>query len=288
MLKTTLEQWQLLDMVVRKGSYLAAANECNRSQSSVSYNLSLLQERTGVMLLQPEGRRSVLTPAGEVLLSHVRPLLRAFSELESKAAQLRGDVFPRLNFYVDNIFPRDVLFRVIKQFCNNYPSTQIKLTEITEDEEPGDDADICILARRELQGKRGEWLTDIEFMAVAHREHPLCHEENVKENSLAQYPQIRITGKKDGYLQGVSSEQFFFSTIDAAIEAVICQLGYGWLPTIRIREHLHTGELLPLKIRHGEKRVTPLHIVLRDGMLQTDEQIITLKKLLHEQLSQLS
>jgi len=64
--KTTLEQWSLLERVVEAGSFAKAAEETNRSQSSVSYNLSLLQERLGVALLVPEGRRAVLTPAGEL------------------------------------------------------------------------------------------------------------------------------------------------------------------------------------------------------------------------------
>jgi DNA-binding transcriptional LysR family regulator len=59
--KTTLEQWSLLEKVVELGSFARAAEETARSQSSVSYNLSLLQERLGVALLAPEGRRAVLT-----------------------------------------------------------------------------------------------------------------------------------------------------------------------------------------------------------------------------------
>ena len=66
--KTTLEQWALLEKVVELGSFARAAEETNRSQSSVSYNLALLQERLGVALLAPSGRRAVLTPAGELLL----------------------------------------------------------------------------------------------------------------------------------------------------------------------------------------------------------------------------
>ena len=51
--KTTLEQWALLEKVVELGSFARAAEETNRSQSSVSYNLALLQERLGVALLAP-------------------------------------------------------------------------------------------------------------------------------------------------------------------------------------------------------------------------------------------
>ena len=77
--KTTLEQWALLEKVVELGSFAKAADETHRSQSSVSYNLALLQERLGVTLLTPSGRRAVLTPAGELLLGQVKPLLQAFA-----------------------------------------------------------------------------------------------------------------------------------------------------------------------------------------------------------------
>jgi DNA-binding transcriptional LysR family regulator len=51
--KTTLEQWALLEKVIELGSFAKAAEETHRSQSSVSYNLALLQERLGVALLHP-------------------------------------------------------------------------------------------------------------------------------------------------------------------------------------------------------------------------------------------
>lgn len=282
MLKTTLEQWELLDLVVREGSFQAAAQESCRSQSSVSYNLSLLQERTGIILLKAKGRRSVLTPAGEILLSHVRPLLQAFSELELKAEQISGRVAPRLSLYVDCIFPRDILFSVIKDFCKIYPSTQIKTHEITEDETPGKDADICILTNRTLQDKRGEWLMDVEFAGVVHSEHPLAKVDYIDDNILSRYPHIRIKGQT-GYLQSGLAEQYFFSSIDAAVEAVIFQLGYGWLPVYRIREHLQSGRLVLLNLQHGARRCTPLHMILSDGMFKMHPQINTLKSLLYHQ-----
>ncbi len=105
--KTTLEQWSLLQKVVELGSFAKAAEETHRSQSSVSYNLSLLQERLGVALLVQEGRRAVLTPAGELLLNQVKPLLKAFSYwVETRAATLRNGMRTRLDLVVDTIFPR--------------------------------------------------------------------------------------------------------------------------------------------------------------------------------------
>lgn len=86
------------------GSFARAAEETNRSQSSVSYNLALLQERLGVALLAPSGRRAVLTPAGELLLNQVKPLLQAFAYVETHAATLRNGARTRLDMVVDSIF----------------------------------------------------------------------------------------------------------------------------------------------------------------------------------------
>jgi DNA-binding transcriptional LysR family regulator len=57
-----------------------------------------LQERLGVALLAPEGRRAVLTPAGELLLNQVKPLLKAFSYVETRAATLRNGMRTRLDW----------------------------------------------------------------------------------------------------------------------------------------------------------------------------------------------
>lgn len=89
MYKTTLEQWYLLDAVVKEGSFALAAEKNNRSQSSLSYQLSLLQQRLDMELLEQVGRRAVLSAEGHQLLAQVRPLLEGFSALEAKASALR-------------------------------------------------------------------------------------------------------------------------------------------------------------------------------------------------------
>ncbi len=152
--KTTLEQWALLEKVVELGSFARAAEETNRSQSSVSYNLALLQERLGVALLAPSGRRAVLTPAGELLLNQVKPLLQAFAYVETHAATLRNGARTRLDLVVDSIFPRQRLFAILRQFQQRYPQTQVRLTEVLEnlDDESAarTEADVMVLTRARI------------------------------------------------------------------------------------------------------------------------------------------
>lgn len=283
--KTTLEQWALLEKVVELGSFAKAAEETNRSQSSVSYNLAILQERLGVTLLTPEGRRAVLTPAGELLLGQVKPLLKAFLWVETRAATLQNGTRTRLDFMVDGIFPRKRLFAILKQFQQAWPQTQVRLTEVLENADDRlaahADADVMVLTRRQDITGRGEWLMNIDFVAVAHRDHPLCMlDAPLDEDALRAWPLIRIADR-DNPQQAVR-DAWTFSTIDAAIEAVMHQVGYGWLPEERIQQQLEQGLLRLLPLSHGARRATPLHLIVKDTLAPLDEQVTTLLRLLRE------
>ncbi|AHJ76184.1 LysR family transcriptional regulator [Kosakonia sacchari] len=283
--KTTLEQWTLLQKVVELGSFAKAAEETHRSQSSVSYNLALLQERLGVALLVQEGRRAVLTPAGELLLNQVQPLLKAFDWVETRAATLRNGMRTRLDLVVDSIFPRARLFAILRQFQQRYPQTQVRLTEVLEtasSELPVHaQADVMILTRRQDMTGRGEWLMNIDFVAVAHRDHPLCAAERVSEAMLAGWPLIRIA-ESDHRQSPVAQESWTFSTIDAAVEAVLYQVGYGWLPAERIQPLLDSGVLKTLPLSHGTRRATPLHLIVKKDLAPLDEQVEMLLQLFKE------
>lgn len=277
--KTTLEQWALLEKVVELGSFAKAAEETHRSQSSVSYNLALLQERLGVTLLTPSGRRAVLTPAGELLLGQVKPLLQAFAYVETHAATLRDGARTRLDLVVDSIFPRERLFAILRQFQQRYPQTQVRLTEVLEnleEEHPArTEADVMVLTRRQDITGRGEWLMNIDFVAVAHRDHPLsAFEGPLDDNALAPWPLVRIADRSNDPQS--ARDAWTFSTIDAAIDAVLYQVGFGWLPEERIRPQLKQGVLKALPLGHGARRATPLHLIVKRDLTPIDEQVATL------------
>ena len=284
--KTTLEQWALLEKVVELGSFAKAAEETHRSQSSVSYNLSLLQERLGVALLVPEGRRAVLTPAGELLLGQVKPLLKAFAWVESRAATLREGTRTRLDLVVDSIFPRQRLFAILRQFQQRYPQTQVRLTEVLENANDTDnvqaEADVMVLTRRQDITGRGEWLMNIDFVAVAHRDHPVFQQPGpLSDEQLRPWPLIRIADSDSSRQE--THDAWTFSTIDAAIDAVLYQVGYGWLPEERIQEELAQGILKPLPLNHGVRRATPLPLIVKRGFAPLDAQVETLRTLFSQQ-----
>src|SRR3546814_13105103 len=87
-LKTTLEQWRVLQAIVEHGGYAQAAEALHRSQSSVSYMVARLQEQLGVPLLTIEGRKARLTESGKALLVQASDLLDDAARLEQRAARL--------------------------------------------------------------------------------------------------------------------------------------------------------------------------------------------------------
>ena len=77
----TIEALKVLDVIDRRGSYAAAAEELNKVPSALSYVMQKLEEQLDVTLFQKQGRRAVLTPAGRHLLEQGRELLNAIERL---------------------------------------------------------------------------------------------------------------------------------------------------------------------------------------------------------------
>lgn len=97
-----LRRLQVLRLVDRHGTVTAAADVLHLTPSAVSHQLRQLARETGVALLEPDGRRVRLTPAGKALVAHADALHagweRARAELaayaEGGAASLRMCGFP--------------------------------------------------------------------------------------------------------------------------------------------------------------------------------------------------
>lgn len=60
-----IKQLQILDAVVRLGSYRKAAAQLRCSQSTITFQLKKLEDSLGCFLFEKTGRHMVLTPAGQ-------------------------------------------------------------------------------------------------------------------------------------------------------------------------------------------------------------------------------
>jgi DNA-binding transcriptional LysR family regulator len=271
-MKTTLDEWEVFHTVVQSGGFASAAEQLNRSQSTISYAISRLQEQLGIRLLEIRGRKAHLTEAGRVLLADAEAHLSGFHELEQRARSLASGGESEIRLSVDSIFPNDRLFAALSEFSRRFPYVRLKLRQATflssVSEFSAQNAHLCItgLPSREYYVKP---ILGIRMLAVARRDHPLhALRQQLSRIDLIQHAIVTIEGVASGVLkrQPSSPAQRFISvtTIEAAIAAVRSGLCFGWLPVYYIQPFLDSRELLPLRMTAGGTREVRLNLVCRD------------------------
>lgn len=271
-MNTTLIEWEILHAVVQLGSFAAAAEQLNRSQSTISYAIHRMQEQLGIKLFEMNGRKAQLTEAGRALLADAEPHLAGFRQLEQRARSLASGGISELRLSVDSIFPNERLFAALAQFTRRFPYVHPKLRQATflstGTEFSVHNAHLCMAALTS-----GEYFTrpvlEIRMLAVARRDHPLhTLKRTVSRIDLMQHMLVTVEGTGAGSPRSQprhpAQRYLPVSTIEAALAAVRSGLCFGWLPVYRMQPHLKSGELLPLPLPAGGAREVRLHLVCRD------------------------
>ncbi|MFX7922691.1 LysR family transcriptional regulator, partial [Acinetobacter baumannii] len=75
-----LASLEIFRTVVREGGVTRAAQQLHRVQSNVTTRIRQLETSLGVQLFVREGKRMVLTPAGQTLLTYADDILRLAAE----------------------------------------------------------------------------------------------------------------------------------------------------------------------------------------------------------------
>ena len=73
--------------VASLGSFTKAAETLGYAQPSISHHVAQLERELGTQLFERQARRVQLTPAGEVLLGHVRSVLIQLADAEREVAE---------------------------------------------------------------------------------------------------------------------------------------------------------------------------------------------------------
>jgi len=272
-MKTTLDEWEILQAVVHLGGFAPAAEQLNRSQSTISYAISRLQEQIGIKLFEQKGRKAHLTEAGRLLLADAEPHLAGFHHLEQRAGSLASGGQSEIRLSVDSIFPNERLFAALAEFARRFPHVHQKLRQTTfisaDSEFSAHNAHLCVvgLMSREYFVKP---VLDIRMTAIAHREHPLHSlKRQVSRIDMMRHMLVVIEGAGSGSAkrQPRSPAQRFLpvSTIEAAIDSVRSGLCFGWLPEYRVQTYMESAEFLPLQMPVGGTREVRLNLVCKDS-----------------------
>jgi DNA-binding transcriptional LysR family regulator len=266
--RVSLDQWRTLQAVVEQGGFAQAARHLHRSQSAVSYAVQRLQDNLGVPVLHLEGRRAVLTEAGEVVLRRARQLLRDADALETLARELKAGWEAEIRLVVDAAFPTEILMVALQAFAPHDRGTRVLMQEVVlsgaMDALREGTADLVISAGMPEHVLADE-LIEIEFIAVAHPNHPLHQLGRVLEFSDLRR-EMQIVIRDSGHYQVAdhgwleSEHRWTVSSIDRAVATVMRGLGFAWLPRHSLASPLDAGQLKILPLAQGQSYRTHLYL----------------------------
>ncbi len=119
---------QLLLALSRLGSMRAVAEAHHLTTSTVSQQIAALARETGAQLIEPEGRRVRLTPAGQRLADHAVTILAA---VDSARLDLDPDAEPagtvRVGGFATGI--RVSLLPIVADLAERYPKVELVISE---------------------------------------------------------------------------------------------------------------------------------------------------------------
>ena len=122
----------VLSAIIDSGTFAAAGDILNMSQSGVSRAIARLEGRLGIRLLERTTRSVGLTEEGRRFYEQVAPLLAGLEEAAASAAQGTTAIRGRLRVNIDPYFSRLILGPRLGAFLEAYP--QLTLELITRDQ----------------------------------------------------------------------------------------------------------------------------------------------------------
>lgn len=284
-LKISLDQWASFKAVVDSGSYAAAAEALNKSQSSISYAVSRLNAQLPRPVLVLNGRKAVLTDDGKVLYRRASALLAQAEETEAVARQLAQGLEPEVTLALDSLLDMRLIIPSLDLLSKRYPLTRVRILETTlsgtEEALIEKKADIVIGPTVPI-GYSGIPVRQGKMIPVAHPKHPLftrktrpleplkCDPDSddvgISDWELKTHRQIvlRDTGQKRerdaGWLG--SEQRWTVSHFSSTIKILHAGLAFAFLPEDWIEDALRAGTLQELPLATPQERVFQLYIML--------------------------
>jgi DNA-binding transcriptional LysR family regulator len=135
---TNYHEWMIFDdrvlnglgvmaAVVRSGSFAAAGESLNMSQSGVSRSIARLEARLGVRVLERTTRTVTLSEEGRRLYEQIVPLLAGLEEAAASVATSKDVVRGTLRVNMDPFIAQLIIGPQLSRFLKRFPELKLEL-----------------------------------------------------------------------------------------------------------------------------------------------------------------
>jgi DNA-binding transcriptional LysR family regulator len=196
-----VRRMKVLREVAARGSFSAAAEALNFTQSAVSQHIAALERETGTQLVERFSRGVRLTEAGSVLVTHADVILARLDSAEDDLAAIAGLRGGRLRLVCFQSAGATMVPRAVASFHERHPEVELSMRE-AEPEEAGPllksgEVDLALVYDHPATVLPAELelthLIDDPYEAILPAGHALAERRQLRLADLAEEPWIAST-----------------------------------------------------------------------------------------------
>ncbi len=255
----TLDQLEIMELIVEKGSFKAAAEHLHRTQPTLSIAIKKLETEFSITIFNRETYRPTLTDEGRVFLNWARPCLDAFRKLQVVGEELGTQkVEVELLVGVDPLVRWELLRGLFESCLSKTRPTELVLSSVILDQGLEQVADgslhFAISPKRfEHSGIESLLFDRVTLMPVINRQ--LADGLSSFDPAwLREQPQIVVRSSTEPLLSGSQHDlgllkggkRFYVGDHGMKKELIMRGIGWGRLALHEIAKELESGELIPI------------------------------------------
>ena len=235
-----IKQIKYFQAIVRCQSFTKAAEECFISQSAISQQIRALEHELGVILMQRDKRKFILTPAGEYFYRKSLVLMNDFERICTETTRLANGLNMELIIGYLRHYRGDELKKTIAEFNMQRPDIYIQLVNGTHEElydylRTGKiDVAVSDLRRKPSSQYVNYFLTCGYVYAELPINNPLAQIEFLTVEDLKNTPIILIAPQHQKYSEeifyreyfGIKGDFLFAENLEEAHLMVVSNKGY--------------------------------------------------------------
>lgn len=243
--------------IAKTNNFTKAATNLFLTQSAVSHAIKDLEEEAGTQLFERLHRSVKLTPAGELLLREIQPIIEEFESVEARLPDLEKQ--PPLKIASCITYAQRELPQLLQRFSVNHPEAHFNVQVFPASEsiarlETGE-VDLAFIEGKVQQASfQAKKIADYRLCVVAA---PDFAEEQLSLPELLQRPLLlreRGSAVREAFESFVVLQGFkpfpIWESVDsqALVSAVKAGFGLSVLPYRLVKEEILLGKLTEVKI----------------------------------------